>query len=171
MSVKMVYISNAFSLQMAGEYDCHTHRVSIEEARHLVVGLVPGHYLCRGAEKDGIAAVCGLVAQSCVGHSDIAAVLSGLIGHTVPVNRVSVSLLPGDTLVVGQYVGSRLPEGCSILPEGARIEWYVVKPGDVSAWHSAFVDFKVATADGGEGALETAAMKHYPRYFEENACD
>jgi hypothetical protein len=168
-----VYISNAFSLQMASGFDCHTHRVSIDEARELVMGLVPGKYLCRGAEKekDGSDAVCELIAQSCIGHADIATVLSRLIGFDIPVNRVSVSLKPGDVLVVGQYVGPRLPEGCSILPEGARIEWYVVKPGRVSVWREAYLDFKTATADGGQDALETAAMKHFPRYFDENACD
>jgi hypothetical protein len=172
-----VYLSNAFSLQMQGENDCYTRRVTLDEAKGVAVNLVPGPYIDRESEKDGSDAIYSLTAQSCVGHTDIAAVLSGLIGYTVPVNRVSVSLKPGDTLVVGQYVGPRLPEGCSVLPEGARIEWYVVeckKTGTVSAWREAFVDFKNATSEhvefGGD-VLEKAAQKHYPRYFEENACD
>jgi len=99
-----IYISNAFSLQMQGEYECKTKKVSVEEAMAV-----------------------GQTAYSCVGHADVAAVLSGILGYTVPVNRVNISLKPGDKLIVGQYVGPRLPEGCKTLPEGARIEWYVVE--------------------------------------------
>ena len=172
-----VYLSNAYSLQMQGENDCSARRVTLDEAKNAILSLVPGPYIDRESEKDGSDAVVALTAQSCIGHADIAAVLSGLIGFDVPVNRVSVSLKPGDVLVVGQYVGPRLPEGCKELPDGARIEWYIVeckKTGTVSAWRKAFVDFKNATSEHvefGGGALETAAKKHFPRYFEENACD
>jgi hypothetical protein len=41
----------------------------------------------------------------------------------VPTNRATVSLKKGDTVVVGQYRGSRLPEGATTLPEGATIQW------------------------------------------------
>jgi hypothetical protein len=173
----MIYLSNAFSLQMQGENECVTRHVTLEWATMVVNSPVPGPYIDRKSEKDGSDSVYALTAQSCVGHADIAAVLSGLIGSTVPVNRVSVSLQPGDTLVVGQYVGPRLPEGCSALPEGAHIEWYAVeckKPGDISSWREAFIGFKKATAEHvefGGTALEDAAKKHYPRYFKENACD
>lgn len=106
-----VYLSNAFSLQMQGEYSCITHPCTLEDARELVTNRVYSE----------------LVAKSCVGHADMAAILSAFIGVDVPVNRISVALQPGDTLVVGQYVGPRLPEGCSTLPEGARIRWYIVE--------------------------------------------
>src|SRR5690554_4853249 len=94
------YLSNAFSLQMQGKFFAETSPISI--------GDVP---------KDVI---------SIVGHADVAAVMSTLLDTDIPVNRVSVSLQPGDVLFVGQYCGPRLPEGATKLPEGAKISWYRV---------------------------------------------
>jgi hypothetical protein len=66
-----------------------------------------------------------------VGHADTAALFSALLDADVPANRISIKLVPGDdTLVVGQYSGPRLPEGCTILPEGAEIVWWSVLPVD-----------------------------------------
>ena len=92
-----IYLSNAFSLQMQGEFFAETSPISIED--------VPKNFI------------------SIVGHADVAAVLSDLLGYKVPVNRVTVSLQPGDVLFVGQYCGPRLPEGATKLPEGAVIKW------------------------------------------------
>ena len=94
------YLSNAFSLQMQGNYYAETSPISI--------GDVP---------KDAV---------SIVGHADVAAVMSTLLDTDIPVNRVSVSLQPGDVLFVGQYCGPRLPEGATKLPDGAKISWYRV---------------------------------------------
>lgn len=176
---KQVYLSNAFSLQMQGAYDCSTRRCSLDEAKNLVTGLVPGQYIDRESEKDGSDAVVALIAKSCVGHADIAAILSGLIGFEVPVNRVSVSLKPGDKLVVGQYVGPRLPEGCKEIPAGSRIEWYVVSchpAGAISSLEEIRADLGNAAAnfewpDEGERLLRAAAEKHFPQFFSENAFD
>lgn len=63
---------------------------------------------------------------SAVGHADTAAVFSGSLGRDVPANRVSVMLSCGDKALLGQYVGTRLPEGATTLPEGATIEWFVI---------------------------------------------
>lgn len=123
-----VYLSNAFSLQMQGGNECSTRRVTLDEARSAVIGWQQTG-LNRGLSSPGDRVYDGeayLLASSVVGHADIAEVISAQLGVEIPVNRVSVSLRPGDTLVVGQYVGSRLPEGCRELPEGARIEWYMV---------------------------------------------
>jgi len=49
---------------------------------------------------------------SAVGHADTAAVLG------VEANRVSVSLVKGETFFVAQLQGGRLPEGSTTLPEG-----------------------------------------------------
>lgn len=38
--------------------------------------------------------------------------------------RISVQLEPGDDLIICQYIGPRLPEGITVLPEGAEIRWY-----------------------------------------------
>ena len=90
------YISNAFSLNM-----------------------VPVHLLSRlrfeeGYEPNPAALV------SVVGHADTAALLG------VPCNRQTLTLDEGDILVVAQYKGPRLPEGTTVLPEGARFDWVLV---------------------------------------------
>ena len=170
----IVYLSNAFSLQMQGKNECSTRRVTLDEAKQAILSLVPGPYIDRESEKDGSDAVVALTAKSCVGHADIAAMLSRLIGVDVPVNRVSVSLQPGDTLIVGQYIGPRLPEGATALPEGAKIEWYRVscrKAGYIAELLRVQNDFADAAANcqwpAGEKMLLDAAKKHFPSYFGE----
>jgi hypothetical protein len=68
-----------------------------------------------------------LSATSAVGHADTAAVLSHTLGVPVPVSRVSVTLEAGKEAVVAQFVGPRLPEGATALPEGATIKWFLVR--------------------------------------------
>ena len=61
---------------------------------------------------------CDLVAmESCIGHHDTAA----LVG--VITNRVTVELAVGERFLLAQYIGPRLPEGTTTLPDGARIEF------------------------------------------------
>jgi hypothetical protein len=64
--------------------------------------------------------------QSAVGHADTAAVFSDVLGVAVACDRRSVSIQPGQTVLVGQYSGPRLPEGATTLPEGATIKWLLV---------------------------------------------
>jgi hypothetical protein len=64
---------------------------------------------------------------SAVGHETTAALFSRLLGRDVKVNRSTIHLVPGDTLLVGQYSGPRLPEGATALPDGATIRWVVVR--------------------------------------------
>lgn len=64
--------------------------------------------------------------ESAVGHADTASVMSSVLGLEVPANRTTVSLSAGDEVVVGQYRGPRLPEGATVLPEGATIQWLLV---------------------------------------------
>jgi hypothetical protein len=175
----MIYLSNAYSLQMQGGADSSARRVTLDEAKNAIIGLVPGPYIDRESEKDGSDAVVALTAQSCVGHADIAACLSGLIGFDIPVNRVSVSLKPGDVLVVGQYVGPRLPEGAVVLPDGARIEWYIVscrRAGAIAMLEEIRSDLAKAAADFewpdiGDKSLRAVVEKYFPQYFSENAYD
>jgi hypothetical protein len=61
--------------------------------------------------------------RSAVGHADTAAVFASVLGVPVPCNRVTVTLTPGDSAIVGQYIGPRLAEGAKELPEGATIKW------------------------------------------------
>lgn len=60
-------------------------------------------------------------AISVVGHQDLA----NIIG--VPYNRTNLKLNKGDVLYVAQYVGGRLPEGCTTLPEGSSIKYFRVE--------------------------------------------
>lgn len=64
---------------------------------------------------------------SAVGHADTAAVLSNLLGHEIPVQRVNVTLDEDIQLIVAQYRGPRLPEGATELPPGATIEFWQVR--------------------------------------------
>ena len=61
--------------------------------------------------------------ESCIGHADMAAVITDDLGVFVECNRKSVSLEIGDTMLVCQYKGPRLQEGAVSLPEGAKIEY------------------------------------------------
>ena len=71
-----------------------------------------------------------------VGHADTAAVLATALGLTVSQvsDRKTVRLQGSPSgytecveyALIGAYVGPRLPEGCTTLPEGATIEWWLV---------------------------------------------
>ena len=133
-----LYLSNAFSLQMQGGYYAETSPISIGE--------VP---------KDAV---------SIVGHADVAAVMSNLLGTDIPVNRVSVSLQPGDILYVGQYCGPRLPEGATKLPQGAKISWY-----RVDLYHRQ--QSKLLSSAIGALVNEGADVSEFEQQFEQHTID
>lgn len=47
-------------------------------------------------------------------------------GTIPPMRRESVKIKNGETVVIAQYLGPRLPEGATELPEGAKIEFFFV---------------------------------------------
>ncbi len=96
---------NAFSLNMVPVFptDIHIEEIPLTQAQELATDL-----------------------ESAVGHADTAAVFSSVLGTSVATNRANVSLSQGETVLVGQYRGPRLPEGCKTLPEGATIQWLLV---------------------------------------------
>jgi len=100
-----MYLTNAFGLNMLGNLD-----VNIS-----VLPLTVGEVRAMGN------------LESAVGHPDTTRVFSGMLGFKVACNRVSLSLQPGDRVVVGQYRGPRLEAGATTLPEGARIAWVAVE--------------------------------------------
>lgn len=63
---------------------------------------------------------------SAVGHESTANIFSAVLDRPIPANRTSVKLDDDSMALIGQYVGPRLPEGATTLPEGATIEWWVV---------------------------------------------
>lgn len=107
---RQVYLLNALSLNMAsspsGFFRWQT--ITIEEVRSLLT-------------KDGF--------SSSIGHQDMANVVSDLLGLPVEANRANVLLGSGDLAVVAQYRGPRLPEGTTQLPDGAKVEFYMVEVG------------------------------------------
>ncbi len=82
---------------------------------------------------DGVFKIlCGTQWRSVVGHADTAKLFSDSLGVDVIFNRETVALARdtmGDyeVLLVGQYIGPRLAEGVSKLPEGAEIKWLFVR--------------------------------------------
>ena len=60
---------------------------------------------------------------SAIGHADTAAVLGGILGIPVAVARVNVALRSGDSAIIAQFTGPRLPEGATTLPPGAEIRF------------------------------------------------
>jgi len=89
-----VYLGNAFSLSMlpltpAEKVNVEFRRASTEEVRALLSN--------------------GFV--SAIGHPATASALSKILGVNVPTNRVSITLQPGDTLIVFQLAVGRLAPG------------------------------------------------------------
>lgn len=57
-----------------------------------------------------------------IGHETTAAVIQRQYGISSPLfARVTINLCPGDKALVFQYSGPRLPEGATVLPEGAKL--------------------------------------------------
>jgi len=100
-------ILNAFSLNMVSVFptEFHVQEISLQEAQAKLA--------------DGV--------DSAVGHEDTAAVFTAVLGVEVPANRATVALNKDDIVLVGQYIGPRLPEGATTLPAGATIKWLLVE--------------------------------------------
>ena len=95
------YLVNAFSIQM-----------------------LPGPTTVRFEEIDTTEVPTNVI--SAIGHADTAAVLSGILGFEVPMNRTFVTLEEDTEVYVAQLIGGRLPEGATTLPEGYGFRFYRV---------------------------------------------
>ena len=98
-----MFICNAFSLQMLTQFPA---RVAVQEITAEEVSKLP------------------LV--SAIGHADTATVLSNLLGQNLSPNRINVQLQSGESIIVAQLMGGRLPEGCTTLPEGFSFKFFKV---------------------------------------------
>ena len=67
--------------------------------------------------------------KSGIGHADTATIIGGILDREIKPNRANISLMPGDSIIVAQYLGPRLPEGTTVLPEGAAIKFVLVNIG------------------------------------------
>lgn len=63
--------------------------------------------------------------ESFIGHQDTAEILSRELGLLVPVNRQKAEVRDGESFIVAQYIGPRLPEGTTVLPKDAHIKFYL----------------------------------------------
>lgn len=59
--------------------------------------------------------------QSGMGHST--ELVSSILGMDIPMNRSNNKIDNGESVIVAQYVGPRLPEGAVELPEGATLKF------------------------------------------------
>lgn len=94
----MLYVGNAFSLQMLSGDGCFQ------------VETIPK------TQFDDMK----MDAHSIMGHPDMAKV------HGLPFNRESIKLNKGDKLLVAQITSGRLPEGATVMPEDVTIEYKLV---------------------------------------------
>lgn len=100
-----IYIANAFSLNM----------------------LEPADYEVSLKVLDG-PPIVGSDVTWAIGHADTSRIVAGQLEIEDPgAKRVNVELTPGDLLFVAQYSGPRLTEGATELPEGAKIQWWLVE--------------------------------------------
>ena len=106
---------NAFSFNMLAQFPS---TVNVRECT-----IMEAHFaLMKTADENG-------EIQSAVGHASTAAVFSTELGLTVPSPRSTIKLSSGDVAIVGQYIGPRLQEGETELPQGASIKWLMVEIG------------------------------------------
>lgn len=118
-----LFICNAFSLSMLDrEVQSHSAVDAVYEPAR-----VP-----RPVSDEALAVLVAMIhegrveVESAVGHADTAAVFANILGLPIQPNRISVKLTKDTKALIGQYVGPRLPEGSTVLPEGATIEWWIV---------------------------------------------
>lgn len=112
----MLYLSNAFSLQMLnGNSNIAIREITSEEASNLL-------------KKNEFA--------NAIGHTDTAAVVGNLLDIKLEANRINVTLKGKDILLVAQLTGGRLPEGTTSLPENFKIKFMLVGHifGDYVPW-------------------------------------
>lgn len=96
----MLIFGSTFSLQMIPRENCsvNVEWITPEEVNDL---LDNNEWLCT------------------VGHENTAMILNKLLGRDdIFMNRIRSSMGYDDTLLIGQLIGQRLPEGCTELPEG-----------------------------------------------------
>ena len=103
------WVTNGFSLNMLGSGILYGTQIQVKPVSAELVARMP--------------------VKSGIGHTDTAALVSGILGRDIQANRATISLWPGETIVVAQYLGPRLPEGATVLPEGAAVKFVLVTIG------------------------------------------
>lgn len=106
--MKITYLVNSFSINMIRD------DVRIIERTHMDVEDVQNE-------------IKNSTIISAVGHHDLTVILSDIVGEAIEFNRQTLSLGIGDRLIVAQYRGVRLPEGCTVLPNNSQIKFYLLE--------------------------------------------
>ena len=112
----MLYLSNAFSIQMLSiNTKLSFSRISTSEAQLLTHDAIQNN-----------------IFQGVIGHADTANVVANELGISLNLNnRISLKLkAKSDILIVAQLTGGRLPEGTTTLPDGFKIEYWLVQDLD-----------------------------------------
>ena len=113
-----VYICNAFSLSMLDR------QKQLTNPRRIIP--------LRLEDVKTILSMQDVETVAAVGHLNTAQIIAEMLG--LPVEKVydrkTVKLEDEDACVIAQYVGPRLPEGATELPEGATIEWWGVSQAE-----------------------------------------
>lgn len=108
----MLYVASTVNLQMLEYLDMDGELLSVQP----IMGGAAASQLLK--ENEWVSAV---------GHVGTAQIYSTELGVTIPVNRMTVKLQPGDAVLVGQLIGGRLRSGATRLPERIHIRWVLVK--------------------------------------------
>ena len=144
----MKYIVNALSLNMLAVGFSGSLNIQPITLSDVSTDCVAGAY--DGGDYHSCSLLHDVVGA--VGHANTAAVIDAMLGlhftplrddgwlqsspegvyttaaYISPTYRTSVTLAAGDVAYVAQFIGPRLPEGATALPEGATIVWYKVTP-------------------------------------------
>ena len=132
-------ILNSLSLNMykGNEIFPLTEEISLEQAQDMVWTIIPGDgpedrlsvTSASFYERHGDVTTINWCGESCIGHADIARIIKELLSlknHTADIsqNRKTVKFEAGNTCLIAQYLGERLPEGTTQLPKGAKIVFF-----------------------------------------------
>lgn len=102
-------------------------------ARLLTMGVGSRFAIDVLSEEDAIRLCRQGSVYSAIGHKPVAERLSGILGFSVPVNRVNLDRMPDDGILVANVVTpKRLPEGSKGYSEAEHLamplNWIRVKP-------------------------------------------
>lgn len=100
-------IGNAFSLQMLTTLPARVN-----------IGTIPKHCVAEAAKQGTL--------ESVIGHADTVTIVNKDLGSNLTVNRVNTKLAKGELMVIAQFMGGRLPEGATSLPEGVSLVYLLV---------------------------------------------
>jgi len=99
---------NSFSLNMLEQLPCNLRIEEVFEATKIVK--------------------CVKV-ENCIGHADTDRIVRRILGNCIPPGkRETIQVALNETVLLAQYIGQRLPEGATELPEGAEIRFFAVTP-------------------------------------------